>query len=78
VGDNSINALPVSLSKGIAYDRGLIREVGRQSMEKPLALPFIQYTAMEDVRLGKLKLSDINPSVLVVAGLDVHIGTWHK
>lgn len=75
VGDNSINAPPVSLSKGIAYDRGLIREVGRQSMEKPLALPFIQYTAMEDVRHGKLKLSDINPSVLVVAGLEVHIGT---
>ena len=44
-------------------------------MEDPLALPFIQYTAMEDVRRGELKLSDINPLVLVEAGLDVHIGT---
>lgn len=44
-------------------------------MEEPLALTFIQYTAMQDVRCGKLKFSDNNPSVLVEAGLDVHIGT---
>jgi hypothetical protein len=75
VGDNSFHAPPVSLSKGNAYDRGLFQQVCRQSMDEPLALPLIQYTAMEDVRCGKLKLADINPSVLVKAGLDVHIGT---
>jgi len=69
-GAKSIAAKPSTLSKGIGYDRLATRILNNLQCDATKALQ--QTVEMLDIQQGKHSLSNINNSVHVAAGLDVH------
>jgi len=69
-GAKIIAAKPTTLSNGICYDRLALIILNNLQCDATKALQ--QAVEMLDIQQGKHSLSDINNSVCVAAGLDVH------
>jgi len=75
-GAKSIQMPPILLSKGSAADRYAARILRNISCDA--ALLNQQSVVMNDVAMGRYALTDINPTVRKLAGLDVHVGCFHS
>jgi hypothetical protein len=73
VGKNSFKSPPQTMSRGNARDRATLRHLA-EICSNSYALSQQQLLEMNDVEVGKQDLSQINDSILAVAGLDVHKG----
>jgi hypothetical protein len=74
LGNQSFGNPPLSASKGKGYDRANSRLVKDIVENGDVALSHQQMVEMEDVKCGNQKLADINASVRIAVGLDVHLG----